>query len=233
MGGGDSRLCDAGTSVLIIQYGIEVVRAKSGASVCLSPGPAPRHRLTAGRHQAAPTQGTGPRPHSQTSSTTLPPQLDTATVIVRTGQGLSVDARARHRRHPRPLPPGRHHLRLLHSDRPGRRGRVGRGVLRPGRYPAPARRPARIEAVVLSPVAGALCFRLRELPGAVHDFGWCSGSSASSRLFADRREWYSRWSWRSTESRCRTRRCGGTARRRAPDLGRWADRATSMLRASR
>jgi hypothetical protein len=30
----------------------------------------------------------------------------------------------------------------------------------------------RIEAVVLSPVAGASCFRLRELPGAVHDFGW-------------------------------------------------------------
>lgn len=30
----------------------------------------------------------------------------------------------------------------------------------------------RIEAVVLSPVARASCFRLRELPGAVHDFGW-------------------------------------------------------------
>jgi hypothetical protein len=25
---------------------------------------------------------------------------------------------------------------------------------------------------VLSPVAGASCFRLRELPGAVRDFGW-------------------------------------------------------------
>jgi hypothetical protein len=30
----------------------------------------------------------------------------------------------------------------------------------------------RVEAWVLSPVAGASCLRLRELAGAVHDFGW-------------------------------------------------------------
>jgi hypothetical protein len=43
-----------------------------------------------------------------------------------------------------------------------------------GLYDAPPRSEVRerIEAEVLSPLSGASCFRLRELPDAVHDFGW-------------------------------------------------------------
>jgi hypothetical protein len=37
--------------------------------------------------------------------------------------------------------------------------------------PPPPEVRERIEAEVLSQMAGALCFRLRELPDAVHDFG--------------------------------------------------------------
>jgi hypothetical protein len=146
----------------------------SGASVCLSPWLRPQTPARRGPASTGPDPGHRARcPHLP--SPPHPPfrrKLDTATVIVRPGQGLSVDARARPRRHPRPLPPGRHHLRRLHSDRLGRRGRVGRGVLRPGRYPAPARRPRADRGCGAVARGRRLMLPAPRVARAVHDFGW-------------------------------------------------------------
>jgi hypothetical protein len=77
-------------------------------------------------------------------------------------------------------------------------------------------------------VAGASCFRHRELPGAVHDFGrvlWEFREFAAIRRSAGVVP--------SVVSAIDRIAMSNEAMQRTPDLGRWADRASSMLRASR